>query len=74
MEQSGIDCEGEYNFLFLRQQYCQIIPALLLWHLHSTCFIDIINTIKMVYPLLETCLPGYSFVDIDIIMPACPLF
>ena len=29
------------------------------------------NTIKMEFPLLEACLPAYSFVDIDIIMPAC---
>ena len=34
-------------------------------------FIDKINTIKMEFPLLEACLPVYSFVDIDIIMPAC---
>ena len=25
----------------------------------------------MVFPLLEACLPAYSFVDIDIIMPVC---
>ena len=34
-------------------------------------FIDKINTIKMEFPLLEACLPVYSFVDIDIIMPVC---
>ena len=34
-------------------------------------FIDKINTIKMEFPLLEACLPMYSFVDIDIIMPVC---
>ena len=34
-------------------------------------FIDKINTIKMEFILLEACLPVYSFVDIDIIMPAC---
>ena len=27
--------------------------------------------IKMKFPLLEACLPAYSFVDIDIIMPVC---
>ena len=32
---------------------------------------DKINTIKMEFPLLEACIPVYSFVDIDIIMPAC---
>ena len=25
----------------------------------------------MEFPLLEACLPVYSFVDIDLIMPAC---
>ena len=34
-------------------------------------FIYKISTIKMEFPLLEACLPMYSFVDIDIIMPAC---
>ena len=27
--------------------------------------------IKMEFPLLEACLPAYSFVDIDIIMTVC---
>ena len=30
-----------------------------------------INNIKMEFPLLEACLPVYSFVDIDITMPVC---
>ena len=34
-------------------------------------FIDKINTIKLEFPLIEACLPVYSFVDIDIIIPAC---
>ena len=34
-------------------------------------FIYQINTIKTEFPLLEACLPVYSFVDIDIIMPVC---
>ena len=34
-------------------------------------FIDKISTIKMECSLLEACLPVYSFVNIDIIMPAC---
>ena len=34
-------------------------------------FIDTINTIKMEFPLLEACLTVYSFVDVNIIMPAC---
>ena len=33
--------------------------------------IDTITTIKIEFPLLEACLPVYSFVDIDIIMPVC---
>ena len=32
---------------------------------------DKISTIKMEFSLLEACLPVYSFVDRDIIMPAC---
>ena len=34
-------------------------------------FIEKNNTIKIEFPLLEACLPVYSFVDIDIIMSAC---
>ena len=34
-------------------------------------FIDNIHNIKMEFPLLEACLPAYSFVDIDTIMPVC---
>ena len=33
--------------------------------------IEKIHNIKMEFPLLETCLPAYSFVDIDTIMPVC---
>ena len=29
------------------------------------------DNIKMEFPLLEACLPAYSFVDIDTIMPVC---
>ena len=54
-----------------RIQCCQNIPALLLWHYNKYVFIDKISTIKMEFPPLEACLPMYSFVDIDIIMPAC---
>ena len=55
-----------------RSQCCQNIPALLLWHLQSTCFfIEKIYKIKMEFPLLEACLPAYSFDDIDTIMPVC---
>ena len=34
-------------------------------------FTEKINMIKMEFSLLETCLPAYSFVDIDIVMPVC---
>ena len=34
-------------------------------------FIEKIHHIKMEFPLLEVCLPAYSFVDIDTIMPVC---
>ena len=34
-------------------------------------FFFLISTIKIEFPLLEACLPVYSFVDIDIIMPVC---
>ena len=34
-------------------------------------FIENIHNIKMEFPLLEACLPAYSFVDIDTIMPVC---
>ena len=37
----------------------------------NMCFIEKIHKIKMEFPLLEACLPAYSFVDIDIIMPVC---
>ena len=34
-------------------------------------FIEKIHNIKMEFPLLEACLPAYSFVDIDTLMPVC---
>ena len=34
-------------------------------------FIDKMNTIEMEFPILEACLPLYSFINIDIIIPAC---
>ena len=34
-------------------------------------FIEKIHNIKMEFPLLEACLPAYSFVDKDTIMPVC---
>ena len=34
-------------------------------------FIEKIQMVKMEFPLLEACLPAYSFVDIDTIMLVC---
>ena len=34
-------------------------------------FFEKIYKIKMEFPLLEACLPAYSFVDIGTIMPVC---
>ena len=34
-------------------------------------FIEIINMIKMEFPLLKACLSAYSFVDMDMIMSVC---
>ena len=34
-------------------------------------FIEKILKIKMEFPLLEACLPAYSFIDIDTTMPVC---
>ena len=55
-----------------RSQCCQNILALLLWPSSiNMFFIEKIHNIKMEFPLLEACLPAYSFVDIDTIMPVC---
>ena len=81
MEQRVIDCEGDQKKLFslihslLGSKKNTVLPAYTSsFTLASTInmfFIDKISTIKMEFPLLEACLPMYSFVDIDIIMPAC---
>ena len=34
-------------------------------------FIEKMHKIKMEFPLMEACLPAYSFVDIDTIMHVC---
>ena len=34
-------------------------------------FIEKTHKNKMEFPLLEACLPAYSFVNIDTIMPVC---
>ena len=65
-----------FTHILLDKNICFILTYFffLLNYVASTInmfFIDKINTIKMEFPLLEACLPVYSFVDIDISMPAC---
>ena len=81
MEQRVIDCDGDQKkmvlsyILYLGVKKNTVLPEYTsFFTLASTInnvFIDTINTIKMEFLLLETCLPVYSFVDIKIIMPAC---
>ena len=81
MEQQIIDCEDDQKKMFslihslLGSKKNTMLPEYIRsFTLASTIkmfFIDKINTIKMEFHLLEVCLPVYSFVDIDIIMPAC---
>ena len=81
MEQRVIDCEGDQKKLFslihslLGSKKNTVLPeytsSFTLASTINMFFIDKINTIKMEFPLLEACLPVYSFVDIDIIIPAC---
>ena len=54
-----------------RIQCCQNIQLFYFGIYNKYVFIGKINTIKMEFPLLEACLPLYSFVVIDIIMSAC---
>ena len=81
LEQRVIDCEGDQKKLFslihslLGSKKNTVLPeytsSFTLASTINMFFIDTISTIKMEFPLLEACLPMYSFVDIDIIMPAC---
>ena len=81
MEQRVIDCEGDQKKLFsliqslLGSKKNTVLPeytsSFTLASTINMFFIDKISTIKIEFPLLEACLPMYSFVDIDIIMPAC---
>ena len=84
MEQRVFDCEGDQKKLFslihslLGSNNNTVLPeytsSFTLAFTMNMIFIDKINTIKMEFPLLDACLPEYSFVDIDIIMPACTSF
>ena len=81
MEQRVINCEGDQKKLFslihslLGSKKKTVLPeytsSFTLASTINMFFIDKIYTIKMEFPLLEACLPMYSFVDIDIIMPVC---
>ena len=81
MEQRVIDCEGDQKQLFslihslLGSKNNTVLPeytsSFTLASTINMFFIDKICTIKMEFPLLEACLPVYSFVDINIIMHAC---
>ena len=66
MEQRVIDYEGKKSSVLP-----EYTSSFTLASTQNMFFIDKINTIKTKFPLLEACLPVYSFVDIDIIMPAC---
>ena len=72
MEQRVIDCEGDQKKLFslLGNKNNIVLPeytsSFTLASTINKFLIDKINTIKMEFPLLEACLPVYSFVDIDI--------
>ena len=74
-----IDCEGDQKKLFslihsllgskkntVLPEYTSSFTLASTIHMFS---IDTISTIKMEFPLPEACLPVYSFVDIDTIMP-----
>ena len=81
VEQRVIDCDGDQKKWFslihslLGSKKNTVLPEYTRsFSLASTInmfFIDKINTIKMEFLLLEACLPVYSFVVIDIIMPTC---
>ena len=81
-EQRVIDCEGDQKKLFslihslLGSKKNTVLPEYtssltLASTINMFFLIDKINIIKMEFPLLEVCLSVYSFVDIEIIMPAC---
>ena len=81
MEQKVIKCEGDQKKLFSLKHslFCSkkitVLPeytsSFTLASSINMFFIEKIHNIKMEFPLLEACLPAYSFVDIDPIMPVC---
>ena len=84
MEQRVINCEGDqYNrFSLIHSLFGSKKIAMLPEYTSSFTLASSINMflieknheIKMEFPLLEKCLPAYSFVDIDTIMPVCTAF
>ena len=81
MEKRVINCEGDQKKLFslihslFGSKKITVMPeytsSFTLVSSINMFFIEKIHKIKMEFPLLEACLPGYSFVDIDTIMPVC---
>ena len=81
MEQKVINSEGEQRKLFSLIRFLFGSKKITVLPEYTTSFtmassinmflLRKIYIIKMEFPLLETCLPAYSFVDIDIIMPVC---
>ena len=81
MEQRVINCEGDQKKLFslihplLGSKKFTVLPeytsSFTLASSITMFFIEKINNIKMEFPLLEACLPAYSFVDFDTIMHVC---
>ena len=77
MKQSVINCEGDQKKLFSLIHSLLVVKRSVLPEYTSSFtlassinmfFIEKIHNIKMEFPLLEACLPAYSFVDIDTIM------
>ena len=81
MEQRVINCEGDQKKLFslihslFGSKKITVLPeytsSFTLASSINMFFIEKIHKIKMEFPLLEACLPAYSFVDIDTIIPVC---
>ena len=79
MEQRVNNCEGDQKKLFslkpsvFGSKKITVLPEYTNSFTSTSSinmfFIEKIHNIKMEFPLLEACLPAYSFVDIDIIMP-----
>ena len=81
MEQRVINCEGDQKKLFslihslFGSKKITVLPEYTgCFTLASSIIMFFIKksyNIKMEFPLLEACLPAYSFVDIDTIIPVC---